>query len=361
MCSGSGNFSVRRRTGFGVGFVAPGQLVHGPVRLAALTHRPQHIHPLARISNSLPAYRLALLKACPRQGNCMSLVDVESAKASESSKLLKDVNVNVEADMRMRIDTLAENERREYSTLSGGEAMDIVKKKDEDSITSTSTGSTSTSTTRESNAMDDGCVRWSDLELRYSVRTAQHFELYTVADIRCEAFYCSAQTASYHPVRRREIYMAMKSRISAGTCCVVIIDSEVPREWQSFRNEEGLVVGTLDITLHECGCGERRFVEDGPFDSSERDVCAYISSMAIRQSWQGLGLAQRLMEYTKQTVGGVGVSNIFLHVDADNEAAKHVYAKAGFQVVGCTVPMWIHTLAKSECKLMHLGLGGTGG
>lgn len=149
--------------------------------------------------------------------------------------------------------------------------------------------------------------------------------------------------------------MAMQSRIAAGTCCVVIIDNLPPPTWQAFANYDGLVVGTLDITLHCSNTGNRKMFDHAPFHKNSPPVYAYVSSMAVRQDWQRRGLAQRLMAHANEIIPRIGITDTYLHVDSDNDAAAHVYRKAGFRdVVDLTqVPPWIFALAKPECILMH--------
>lgn len=149
--------------------------------------------------------------------------------------------------------------------------------------------------------------------------------------------------------------MAMQSRVAAGTCCIVIIDNRPPSTWHAFANYDGLVVGTLDITLHCSQSGDRKMFNGGPFHKNSPPVYAYVSSMAVRQDWQRRGLAQLLMAHANRMFPRIGITDTYLHVDPDNDTAAHVYKKAGFRKV-CdlsVIPSWIFSLAKPECTLMH--------
>lgn len=201
---------------------------------------------------------------------------------------------------------------------------------------------------------------YQQLDKRYTIRTAHQAELYTAADIRCEAFYCTPNDVHYHPVRRREIYMAMQSRVNAGTCCIVLVDNDPPWYWQSLASEDGLVVATLDVTFLSNETGKRQKTSadghllDNGKGSSKCNSCAYISSMAVRQCWQGKGLAQGMLTYTAQFVRERGVDGLYLHVDWENCGAVHVYLKHGFRTVTEPGPQhWIHRLTKPEHTLMH--------
>lgn len=196
---------------------------------------------------------------------------------------------------------------------------------------------------------------------RYIVRMANASELYTVADIRCEAFYGHPKDPHYYPVRRREIYMAMRDRIETGNRCLVAVDTQPPSDWEPFASNEGLVVGSLDASLHRSNGKRCRFskTERIPWNLNDNsdDIRMYVSSMAVRKHWQGRGLAQQLLKYVDEMAVVMGVNDIFLHVEWNNKPAVHVYTKNGFEVVGeegrKVIPKWMHFLAKKEHTLMH--------
>lgn len=198
---------------------------------------------------------------------------------------------------------------------------------------------------------------------RYAVRVAQASELYTVADIRCEAFYGSPKDPYYYPVRRREIYMAMRDRVDAGNRCLVVVDKTPDEKWLPFCAADGsLVVGSLDASLHAGGSGRRcrfppppRREERVEGDDLRR---IYISSMAVREEWQNRGLAQRLLTMVDEIASQQGISEVFLHVDWENAPAVHLYQKCGFECPqpnesALRVPNWLSFLAKREHTLMR--------
>lgn len=294
-------------------FIAPISLrdVAIPQSLAKRRHR---FCPQSRIFDALPAYRHALLVTASKRAASVATKPATTVTSERASNIALSSSASV----------------AERSTTFQTTETDIKDNR------------------------DDSTLKLS----RYSIRAAQPHELYTAADIRCEAFYCSPQTAPYHPIRRREIYMAMRSRIDAGTRCLVVVDNKPPQVWRAFANYDGLVVGTVDVTLHASHSGARKFFDEAPFHEGDASVHAYISSMAVRQAWQGHGLAQLLMSYIKKCLPCSGISNALLHVDPDNDVAAHVYRKAGFQdVVDLNgTPSWIFALAKPECILMHMHL-----
>ncbi|CAN8066798.1 unnamed protein product [Agarophyton chilense] len=201
---------------------------------------------------------------------------------------------------------------------------------------------------------------------RYHVRQVQLREVYTVADIRCEAFYEHPKDPYFYPVRRREIYMATRDRIDSGNKCLVVVDMQPPREWSQFAANGELIVGSLDISLHEPRTGRKcRFLKT-IFDRSGVTKALnedgdpkriYISSMAIREGWRGRGLAQHLLDYVDRLSLRQGSKEVFLHVELDNKPAVHVYKKCGFRIVPndalLFLPKWLHFITKAEHTLMQ--------
>lgn len=61
---------------------------------------------------------------------------------------------------------------------------------------------------------------------------------------------------------------------------------------------------------------------------------AEILSVAVARAWQGRGLARRMLDLHLRRLAGLGLRAVFLEVDADNEPARRLYARAGFQEVG---------------------------
>lgn len=328
-------------------FVALGAFLKPECKNGSMTQRRCQYYPLrpqARISDSLPAYRFALLKNCTEERARLSstiamptkppvATDMTASTAqttTSASATTEFCNVDLDLDLNLDVDNSDQSEN------------DIVMEE---------------STHSRSPPVRHRTTTYAPVtDTRFMVRTAEKDELYTAADIRCEAFYCSAQDSAYHPVRRREIYMAMQSRVAAGTCCVIITDNQPPREWLPLASHTGLVVGTLDITLHGALSGLRHNVDAEVIVRDRPQLCGYISSMAVRQCWQGGGLAQRLMAFTKQLISNLGVTDIYLHVDWENECAVHLYRKCGFRVVQSSSPAWLYNLAKPEHTLMHLKL-----
>lgn len=61
---------------------------------------------------------------------------------------------------------------------------------------------------------------------------------------------------------------------------------------------------------------------------------AEILSVAVARSWQGRGLARRMLDQHLRRLAGLGLHAVFLEVDGDNQPARRLYARAGFREVG---------------------------
>jgi len=61
---------------------------------------------------------------------------------------------------------------------------------------------------------------------------------------------------------------------------------------------------------------------------------AEILSIAVASSRRGRGLARRLLDLHLRRLAGLAVTAVFLEVGEDNNAARRLYARAGFRDVG---------------------------
>jgi ribosomal-protein-alanine N-acetyltransferase len=61
---------------------------------------------------------------------------------------------------------------------------------------------------------------------------------------------------------------------------------------------------------------------------------AEILSIAIAPARRGRGLSRQLLDFHLRVLAGRSVRAVFLEVDEQNEAARHLYDRAGFREVG---------------------------
>jgi ribosomal-protein-alanine N-acetyltransferase len=60
---------------------------------------------------------------------------------------------------------------------------------------------------------------------------------------------------------------------------------------------------------------------------------AEILSVAVARSWQGRGLARRMLDLHLRRLAGLGVRTVFLEVGETNDPAGRLYRRAGFREV----------------------------
>lgn len=61
---------------------------------------------------------------------------------------------------------------------------------------------------------------------------------------------------------------------------------------------------------------------------------AHLSTLAVHPDWRGQGIGERLLLEAMRVAAGRGAEMMTLEVRASNEAAKSLYAKHGFHLVG---------------------------
>jgi ribosomal protein S18 acetylase RimI-like enzyme len=61
---------------------------------------------------------------------------------------------------------------------------------------------------------------------------------------------------------------------------------------------------------------------------------AYIANLAVDNSYRSLGIGRQLVAQCEFIARDWGFGHIYLHVMAENQAANHLYAKLGFEMVG---------------------------
>ena len=84
----------------------------------------------------------------------------------------------------------------------------------------------------------------------------------------------------------------------------------------------------LQLDGQPVAVARRAWTEDG----------SYLSSIATRHGFRGSGLASLVTLHAVREALEQGVGLVHLAVDADNDAALHLYEGLGFALVGDPVP-----------------------
>ncbi|XP_073147499.1 GCN5-related N-acetyltransferase 7, chloroplastic [Henckelia pumila] len=92
--------------------------------------------------------------------------------------------------------------------------------------------------------------------------------------------------------------------------------------------EDQVVVGTLD--LNQCVSLPHEIVGMKPKTIGADFARAYLSNVCVAKEFQRNGFGHELMAKAKSVAEAWGISDLYVHVAVDNEAAKNLYLKSGF-------------------------------
>jgi len=68
--------------------------------------------------------------------------------------------------------------------------------------------------------------------------------------------------------------------------------------------------------------------------TSEAELAAYIQTLEVLPVWRGQGVGRELLRCLENSAGAAGAALIWLHVDAENIAAIHLYQLRGYVCQG---------------------------
>ncbi|KAF7806591.1 N-acyltransferase superfamily protein [Senna tora] len=104
-----------------------------------------------------------------------------------------------------------------------------------------------------------------------------------------------------------------------------------------LRGEDRIVVATLD--LNQCLGLPDEIVGMKPEVVGSDITRAYLSNVCVAKELQRNGLAYALLEKAKIVARDWGITDLYVHVAVNNEAAKKLYIKSGF-VYESDEPTW---------------------
>ncbi|EYU37112.1 hypothetical protein ABFS82_10G130900 [Erythranthe guttata] len=98
----------------------------------------------------------------------------------------------------------------------------------------------------------------------------------------------------------------------------------------SQNGADRVVVGTLD--LNQCLSLPDEMIGTKPKGIGADFARAYISNVCVAEELQRNGLGYELIADAKRVAQEWGISDLYVHVAVDNEAAKKLYIKSGFTI-----------------------------
>ncbi|XP_071736275.1 GCN5-related N-acetyltransferase 6, chloroplastic-like isoform X2 [Rutidosis leptorrhynchoides] len=184
---------------------------------------------------------------------------------------------------------------------------------------------------------------------RYIAREAVLNEEYWMAAwLRAEAHW---EASAYKRFRHAEIFKmkfadqefkALKKRCSGQegnslqSFCLVAVKKEVKNIKRTVLNS---IVGTMDLSIRQYLQGETYpglkkqcyvLASKQPYDAHKY---AYISNVVVAKYARRCGIASNMLCLGTHIATAVGMKKLFVHVDTDNEPARELYRKVGFQFV----------------------------
>lgn len=136
-----------------------------------------------------------------------------------------------------------------------------------------------------------------------------------------------------------EYYCTPGNRFSAELVTVEEIDGQIAGMILCYYGKDMTTLyGPIEALL------EQRTQTAVLLEPEADDDEYYIDALAVHPSYQGRGIASRLMEYSQQKAVADGVHKVGLNVDFDNKAAAEVYKRKGYvadkQIMLHHKPFW---------------------
>ena len=142
-----------------------------------------------------------------------------------------------------------------------------------------------------------------------------------------------------------------KIRMAAGSSIVLVLAKKLSDDTSDWHSE---VIASVELQLQPCDAKipftlpwfdkiERKiasFIGIGKNDG--RDLQPYLSNLSVDESMRGKGVGRALVRAVESVASSCwGCSRIYLHVDADNDAAVALYRSEGYRDVGLRwAPFW---------------------
>ena len=152
----------------------------------------------------------------------------------------------------------------------------------------------------------------------FRIRAAQPKDLSQIVTVLLNSFYMQAKATQWlYWILRIGIQEDVKAKIklSAEQYACLVATTLHP---ESGRTDK--VIGTAEISQRPC--------ETWQIFPPQR---AYLSNLAVSPDYRKQGAAKQLITTCEAIASRWGFRHLYLHVMADNSAAKHLYEQMGYQ------------------------------
>ncbi|MEM8503363.1 MAG: GNAT family N-acetyltransferase [Cyanobacteria bacterium P01_D01_bin.1] len=160
----------------------------------------------------------------------------------------------------------------------------------------------------------------------FRIRSAQQKDLGAIVAVLLSSFYPQAKATQWlYWIMRMGIKEDIKTRLktSASQYVCLVATTVDPESAQSVD-----VVGTAEISQRPC--------EAWRLLPPKR---AYISNLAISADYRRQGVAHQLLRASEKIALSWGFHRVYLHVMADNPAARALYTQAGYRECAVSNPV----------------------
>ncbi|EDX83843.1 acetyltransferase, GNAT family [Synechococcus sp. PCC 7335] len=160
----------------------------------------------------------------------------------------------------------------------------------------------------------------------FRIRSAYQKDLTQIVVVLLSSFYPQAQATQWlYWIMRLGIKEDIKTRLKTPAsqyACLVATAVDVTSA------QSGKIVGTAEISQRPC--------EAWRLLPPKR---AYISNLATEPAYRRQGVAQQLLHTSEKIAFNWGFHQVYLHVMADNSAARALYERAGYRQCGVDNPI----------------------
>lgn len=160
---------------------------------------------------------------------------------------------------------------------------------------------------------------YSGESVSFQVRPAGAEDLSQLADLLAASFYSRAGWMYFgYPLLRLGIYEDLKHRFRSQLAFYACF--AVQSAGSSLFNQHQ-IVGTVEISC--------RPAQTWPFSFAKYP---YVSNLAVDQKFRRRGAARQLLQACEQAARSWGFHTLYLHVMEDNQQARQLYSKMGYNL-----------------------------
>jgi ribosomal protein S18 acetylase RimI-like enzyme len=170
-----------------------------------------------------------------------------------------------------------------------------------------------------------------------TVRSAQLADVNGMSKVLVQGFNL-VPYAWMHPIARASIQADLKMRMERKSLYQAFVAVDL-------NDNSPSVLGTVEVTIQK------------PNLSCQPISYAYLASLTVASDYRRLGVAQQLVQACERQVGLWNQSDLYLHVLAENTAARRLYLQLGYGIHR-KIRSWNPSLWHFEEQMMlhkHIG------